>query len=274
MTISPIRTLLFSFLIVFLILGGCGGTQSPPTGSASFNLQWETPQIAGKTVGAAADICSDYGIQTITVTFLDGNGVSRASNNWACTAHQGKVTGIPAASNYTVRIEGLLAGSAVGWRGERAGVSIAADFDTPVSSVSMNYIGTSATMKLSTQGTAAAGSIKGLEVTVTLPAGVTLKADAGGIPNTGVVALSGVVPVGASMAAKYTPAIGATSGTVKISIASSTGFGVGEFVTITGDLASRTVPVSSPFALSDFTAFDGNGTALGGVSSTMGLVLQ
>lgn len=273
-----IRSLLFLVFTTMLFLSGCGDNQSSPTGSATFNLQWQNKGTSvGKTVGATAtDICSEYGIQTVTARFIDGNGVSKASGSFACSAHQGTITGIPAASNYRVAMEGLSGstGTTVAWRGEKSGVSITANTNTPVNDVVMNFVGSVASVKLSTQGPVAAGSIKGVEVTVTLPTGVTLKADANGVPNAGVVVVSGVAPSGSSMAAKYTPAAGSTPGNVKVSIANSTGFGVGECVTITGDIASGIVPTPAQFILSGFTAFDVYGAGMSGVSAAVGLVLK
>jgi len=277
MATTHFHSLLFTALLTLLILSGCGENQSSPTGSASFNLQWEKPDsYVGKMVGAAsADICSDYGIQTITASFIDGNGASRASGSFACSAHQGTVTGIPVASNYKVIIEGLsAAGSTVAWRGEKTGVAISANVDNPVGDVTMNYVGTRATLKLSTNGAIAAGSIFGMQITVALPAGVTIKADAGGIPNAGVVSFSGGVASGASALAKYNPAAGSTPGNVTMAIISNTGFGTGEIVTISCDVASGTLPVSSQFALSGVTVFDANRSEISEVGFTVGLTLQ
>lgn len=277
MPLFHIRLLLLPVLLVSLIIAGCGNEQSSPTGSATFNLQWQKPDTyVGKSVGAAADVCSDYGVQTITASFVDGNGISQASGSFACSDHQGLISGIPVANNYKVVMEGLSGstGSSVAWRGEKTGVAISANVNTPVSSIVMNFIGSIATVKLSTQGTVAAGSIKGVEVTVTLPAGVTLKADANGIPNAGVVVVSGVAPGGSSLVAKYTPISGSTPGSVTISIANSTGFGAGEFVTITGDITSGLTPATSQFTLSGLAIFDGYGAGISGVSSSSNLTLQ
>jgi hypothetical protein len=273
-----IRLQLLTALMSLLILAGCGNNQATPTGSATFNLQWDkSDTYVGRMVGAAAaDICSDYGIQTITASFIDGNGISRASGSFACSAHQGIVTGIPVASNYRVRIEGLsAAGSTVAWRGEKTGVAIAANVDNPVGDVTMKYVGTMAILKLSTKGTIAAGSIFGMQFTVALPAGVTIKADASGKPDTGVVSFSGGVASGASaLATKYTSAAGSTPGNVTIAIISNTGFGTGEIVTIICEVVSGTVPVSSQFALSGVTVFDATSSEISGVSFTTGLTLQ
>ena len=277
MTMSQMRSLLLTAIMTLFIPAGCGNNPSSPTGSATFNLQWEKPDsYVGRMVGAPVDdICSDYGIQTITASFIDGNGASRASGSFACSAHQGTVTGIPVASNYKVIIEGLsAAGSTVAWRGEKTGIAISANVDNPVGDVTMNYVGTKATLKLSTKGAVAAGSIFGMQITIALPAGVTIKADASGIPNAGVVSFSGGVASGASAVAKYNPAAGSAPGNVTMAIISTTGFGTGEFVTIICDVASGTVPVSSQFALSGVTVFDAERIEISGVSFTAGLTLQ
>jgi hypothetical protein len=395
MTIRVIRFfhihILILVLLSLLLLTACSGSEQTEYSSATFNLQWEKPAAyAVKTVNAAApDICSDYGLQTITASFIDNSGTTRASANWACSDHQGIVSGIPVASNYSLRIEGALSsGTAVVWRGEKSGVDIVANVVNSVGTVTMNYIGsvntsplkvsstipvtgsssvaitaapsivfsdsmapstinnstitltsggtfvagtvsygaatktatftpttslsnsatyvltvttaakdqsgrglataftstfttiaavanpTQAVLTLSTQGAVAAATIAGVELTITLPTGVTLKADANGTPNAGVVSVSGVAPNTATMVAKYFPAAGATPGSVAISLASSTEFNAGEFVTVTGDIASGTVPLVSQFATSGFTAFDGTGAALSGISAAVGMVLR
>jgi hypothetical protein len=56
----------------------------------------------------------------------------------------------------------------------------------------------------------------------------------------------------------YTPATASTKATLHFVIASSAtgGFGVGEFATVTCDIASGNFPVSSDFSLTTFTPAD------------------
>lgn len=134
---------IFLVTIATSLLFGCSSEQSPSYGNASFSLQWDNPATSlGKSVGAlASDICTDYGVDTIKATFIDGAGATRASGSWSCSSHQGTVTGIPAASNYKVVMEGLITTTAVGWRGELTGVDIRGNTTNSIGTITMVYIG-------------------------------------------------------------------------------------------------------------------------------------
>ena len=110
---------------------------------------------------------------------------------------------------------------------------------------------TKAVVKLSTQGALPAQSIiGGVELTLILPAGVTVnvRSDGTGTTNSGVVVASGVATGADVYTGTYTPATVSTEGTLKIRIANSqTGFDVGEFATITCDLASGAAPKATDF---------------------------
>ena len=118
---------------------------------------------------------------------------------------------------------------------------------------------TTAILKLSSQGTLAAGtSLSGVGITVVLPAGVTVKTAAGGAVDPSVVAVSGVAVPGALTPPVYTPATATAKATLHIVIASSAagGFGVGEFATVTCDIAPGIFPVATDFSLTSFTPAD------------------
>lgn len=96
---------------------------------------------------------------------------------------------------------------------------------------------------LATEGTLA-GSLAGIGVTLQLPTGVTPKLAADGSVDSSVVKASGVMANNASMVPpEYTPASGTTAGTLSFVLASTAakGFGIGEFATVTLNVAPRVV---------------------------------
>ncbi len=133
---------------------------------------------------------------------------------------------------------------------------------------------TTAVVKLLSQGT---GTLHGIDATVVLPAGVTVKATPDAVntsvmvTDAGVVAASGAA-AGASTSAiaTYTAATATPSGaagTVVVHVANPGGFATGEFVTITCDIATGSFPVSADFSVTGFGAVDGNGVAIAGVTA-------
>jgi hypothetical protein len=131
-----------------------------------------------------------------------------------------------------------------------------------------------ATLKLSTSGTLLQGtSFAGIGVTVTLPAGVTVRTDPSGAVANGVVTVSGVAAPGIVISV-YTPASGGSPATLALSMASTatTGFGTGEFVTVTCNRASGISPQFADFALTGFNPFDLNGNPVTGL--TVGAIVE
>jgi hypothetical protein len=134
---------------------------------------------------------------------------------------------------------------------------------------------TAGTLRLSTTGTLPAGAlVGGIDVTMTLPAGASVKTLAGSPlePDTGVVAVSGeAAKAGGTTitAAKFTPASGATPATIKFIIgnssataATASGFALGEFVTIKCDLAATAAfPVNADFKVQAISVMDGTNAA-------------
>ena len=137
---------------------------------------------------------------------------------------------------------------------------------------------TTATLKLSSVG-AAGTTISGIEVTVVLPAGVTVAATTTIDPavmetNAGVVVLSGATvadPTAFSQlkpTAAYTPAVGTVPGKVKILLPAQKDFGLGEYVTLNTVIAAGNNPVPTDFKLEGFTAVNSSGAPIAGVTST------
>jgi hypothetical protein len=124
---------------------------------------------------------------------------------------------------------------------------------------------TTATVTLLTQGT---GTINGIDITVTLPAGVTVQATADPVnpavlvTDAGVVEASGAAGANTSALATYTTATTGAAATVVVHVANFDGFQPGEFATVSCNIAAGSFPIEEDFSLSGFVAVDGNGAAL------------
>ncbi len=124
---------------------------------------------------------------------------------------------------------------------------------------------------LLTLSTSGAGSqIGGIDVTVQLPAGVTVKSTNAPETDAGVVVASGVAAANSVVTGTYSPAVGATPGTVRVVLVNGNqdGFGDGEFVTITCELAAGVSPTASDFSIMSSIVGDLTGNAVAGVSVT------
>jgi len=106
---------------------------------------------------------------------------------------------------------------------------------------------TNGILKISTAGPA--NTIGAVDMTVTLPAGVTVTADpVTGEAAAGIVTISGAAAVGGNklIAAKVTPASNAGPGKVTISMISATGFAPGECLTVDFEMvAGGTFPAKA-----------------------------
>ena len=126
-------------------------------------------------------------------------------------------------------------------------------------------------LKLATAG--AAGTIAGIDMTVDLPAGVTVAAD----PNTGEVTTGAITVSGAAAgtfgtqnvtAAKFTPASTVTPAQLHIVMANVPGFSVGEFATVQFDLATGTaLPAADAFTVTGCIAKGLDGLGLSGITA-------
>jgi len=111
---------------------------------------------------------------------------------------------------------------------------------------------TTAVLKIGTQGTLGAGvSLYGVGVIVTLPTGVTVATDSSGNVASSVAVVSGVAAGGSIAPPVYTPATATAKATLKvIVVAAGTGFGAGEFVTVTCNLPAGNSLQESDFPVS------------------------
>jgi len=138
---------------------------------------------------------------------------------------------------------------------------------------------TTAILTLATSGTGT--TINGIDVTVLLPAGVTVKsATAPPQTDSGVVLLTGGAAVGPITPqyaiGVYTPASGGNPGKVKIAVVNVNGFSTGPFCTLTCDIAPGTTPtpVAGDFSLANFNPVDANGAKIIGLTPGFTLGIQ
>jgi len=110
---------------------------------------------------------------------------------------------------------------------------------------------TTAVLKIGTQWTLASGtSLYGVGITVTLPTGVTVATESSGNVSSSVAVVSGVASGGNMATPIYTPATATANATLKLIVAAAgSGFGTGEFVTVTCNL-----PAGNSLQTSDFPA--------------------
>jgi len=115
------------------------------TGGITFQVVWPPSSSGSKQllIAAAFDSCVDHGIGTISAIVLSGT-TTIASKSFPCALHQGLVTGVPAGSNYTLRIDGLSSGTTL-WRGQISALTVNAGQTNNAGPVVMTYVGTDAT---------------------------------------------------------------------------------------------------------------------------------
>jgi hypothetical protein len=133
---------------------------------------------------------------------------------------------------------------------------------------------TRAVVSISMTGSLPAGTlIYGAQATVNLPPGVTVKATPSAsnpavlVTDTGVVSPSGQASGAEAVFATYV-ATSATSTTNKVDlyVGKSSGFPVGEFVTLNCDISEGSFPEATDFTVTDLKAEDQNGAAITGLT--------
>ena len=145
------------------------------------------------------------------------------------------------------------------------------------------FTGTGMTVTLSTSGTLPSGSMIGaIDVTLNLPAGVSVKASPSPlnaavlVPDAGVVVLQGAAASASNQIVTTTYVPGATNKVV-IRLANANGLATGAFATVNCDVATGSNPSTTGFSVSSNVAgttgvFDLNTAALPGISVTYGAV--
>lgn len=137
---------------------------------------------------------------------------------------------------------------------------------------------TKAVVALLSQSATAGTKIGSIEVTVELPAGVTVKATQSATNPDKLETDLGVVVLSAATAAAfgdikpvgvYTPATATTPGKIFISLPAQVDFNPGEYVIVNADFPVGTLFAPTDFKLSGFTAFDNQGAPMPGVTSSI-----
>lgn len=124
-----------------------GPTAMPAgTGGITFQIAWQQSSARQILMAAAFNSCVDHGIGTISATVLSG-ATTITSKSFPCALHQGVITGVPAGSNYTLRIDGLSSGAPVTttWSGQVSGLTVNAGQTNNAGPVVMLYVGADAT---------------------------------------------------------------------------------------------------------------------------------
>jgi hypothetical protein len=121
-------------------------------------------------------------------------------------------------------------------------------------------------VKLLTNGTLSSGTlIGGIDITLTLPAGVSVKSTTPPQTDAGVVTASGMA--GGSLGiGVYTAATSTLPGKVRVALVNAAGFGTGEFAIVNCDIASGSTPAATGFSLGNFSAINVGGAAISGLT--------
>ena len=140
---------------------------------------------------------------------------------------------------------------------------------------------TKATVKIMASGSLSTGTlIAGVDVTLNLPAGVTVKATADTvhpsvyITDAGAVTASGVAAANTTLALATYTAASSSPGKVVINLVNPNGFSVGEFVTVSCDIAAGAAPTTQSFSVSNFKAVGLDGAVITGLTAGLTADLQ
>lgn len=128
---------------------------------------------------------------------------------------------------------------------------------------------TTAVVKLSAETLPAGTSLSGLGLTLNLPAGVTVKTDAAGVVAPGTVAGPGGT-ASTGILAEFTPAAPPAQAKLALALTSAEkqGLGIGEFATVTCDVAPGTTPSAADFTITEVQAVDIPGNKLSEASAS------
>ena len=130
-----------------------------------------------------------------------------------------------------------------------------------------------ATVKLMTQGTPSGSSIAGVEAVLHLPPGVSVKATQNPPQtDTGVVAASGVAATAGANTIIGTYL--ASSNTLTVLIPNATDFGVGEFATVTCDIAAGKTMTTSNAGVTNLSVWDINGALVTGLTASFSVTVN
>ena len=129
--------------------GGSGPAATGGSGSLAYSVEWEPPQ-GGVPAGSLAparplapviDVCTDYGIDTVTLQVLSGMNVV-AESSFPCGAHTGTLNDVHVGNNLILRLQGSIGGSVL-WRGHSDNAfAVNPGQTTDAGKVTVRYIGT------------------------------------------------------------------------------------------------------------------------------------
>jgi large repetitive protein len=154
-----------------------------------------------------------------------------------------------------------LSGCSSGGSGQAAG-------SPPLSATVSATAATGGELKLATAGMP--NTIAGIDLTVNLPAGVSVNADSvTGETTSGVVAISGAAAGSNNLvSAKYTPASNGAPSRLRIIVISASGFSLGEFLTVRFDqTAGTSLPEPAAFTVANFSARGIDGSTLSEITA-------
>lgn len=119
-------------------------TLPPGTGAITFQIVMQPSTSSTAHLRTPLfNSCVDYGIGTISATVLSGT-TTITSASWPCSLHQGAVVGVPAGSNYTLRVAGISSGTTQ-WSGQVSSLAVTAGQVTNAGTVTISYVGTDTT---------------------------------------------------------------------------------------------------------------------------------
>ncbi len=125
------------------------------------------------------------------------------------------------------------------------------------------------TLRPSLQGPLASGaSIGSIDLTLSLPAGTTVRADGNGQALDGVVTASGG-GAGSLVAARYTPADSSQRAKLRIVLINARGFTTGEFATVQCDLTPGSAPAIGDFTWAALAVTDVDSKAIRGLAAVL-----
>jgi hypothetical protein len=131
------------FIIIIACSGGSGvpRNDSPAGGAIALEmLGWRGNGATAASIPRAlsGDICTDFGIESVSAAVYDEGGNPVATAEAACDQHQLTLDGIPVGDGYRVVGQGLVAGNTC-WQGETTGITVTADSPAETVTIEMIY---------------------------------------------------------------------------------------------------------------------------------------
>jgi hypothetical protein len=244
------RFCLLILLILFLFTGCGGGSGGSSTDAGS----------AGGTTSTQQN-----------QTNSSSNGVDAGSTGGTTTTQQNQTSGSSSSDNAAGSTDGTTSTQPDSTNGSsNDGTNVG---NTGGTTSTQQY--STAVLKISSQGTLnLANSIVGIDTTISIPVGVSLKTDLSGKVDTSIVTASGVAVNNSFVDTNYSPPSASSPGTLRIIFLNTTGISTGEFVTITADIATGAFPQVADFSISAFRAADGMGVVLSSITGLLSTVLK